>query len=206
MTKPKAPILCHLLVGPPASGKTTFSKYLQSQLTEAVVISTDQIRGEQSGDAEIQGDWAAIEKVVIERICNALQAGQPVIYDATNVRRSWRLGFLEQLATSPIQSQSPCQWVAWVLTTPLATCLEWNQQRPRQVPEKVIIDYAQDLQQFAVELAEGFVGVIQLDPAHIPDLTSEIQTQLARLESCQRNRQSRHKQEELHAYSCLLDF
>jgi predicted kinase len=177
MTKSPPPILCHLLVGPPASGKTTFSEYLQAHFTDAVVISTDEIRAEQFGDAEVQGNWATIEAVMVERIANALQAGQPVIYDATNVRRSWRLGFLEQLAATP----TPSAWIAWVLTTPLTTCLKWNRQRPRQVPKKVILDYAQDLQQHAVEPAEGFVSVIHLAPIQTPDLSSEIQTQLAKV-------------------------
>jgi predicted kinase len=40
---PSAPLRCHLLIGPPASGKTTLAGVL-AQLTGAVVLSTDVVR------------------------------------------------------------------------------------------------------------------------------------------------------------------
>jgi len=47
---------CHLLIGPPASGKTTLAMAL-AQLTGAVVLSTDELRDQQFGDAAVQGPW-----------------------------------------------------------------------------------------------------------------------------------------------------
>ena len=40
---PSRPLRCHLLVGPPASGKTTLAAVL-AELTGAVVLSTDVVR------------------------------------------------------------------------------------------------------------------------------------------------------------------
>ena len=45
-----APLRCHLLIGPPASGKTTLAGVL-AELTGAVVLSTDVVRGEDLFDA-----------------------------------------------------------------------------------------------------------------------------------------------------------
>ncbi|MEB3201069.1 MAG: AAA family ATPase [Synechococcaceae cyanobacterium] len=60
----KAPVRCHLLIGPPASGKTTLAQKLAPLLTEpgvppALVLSTDRIRGEVVGDAAVQDSLAS---------------------------------------------------------------------------------------------------------------------------------------------------
>jgi predicted kinase len=47
---------CHLLIGPPASGKTTLAAVL-AELVGGQVLSTDAIRTELYGDAAIQGAW-----------------------------------------------------------------------------------------------------------------------------------------------------
>ena len=49
-----APLRCHLLIGPPASGKTTLAAVL-AELTGAIVLSTDGLRRELFGDAVVQG-------------------------------------------------------------------------------------------------------------------------------------------------------
>ena len=61
-----APLRCHLLIGPPASGKTTLAGVLAS-LTGAVVLSTDVVRGELFGDAAVQGPWRDIEALLHQR-------------------------------------------------------------------------------------------------------------------------------------------
>ena len=64
---------CHLLIGPPASGKTTLGRALAPLLSApgeppAVVLSTDAIRAEVFGDAAVQGPWSAIEPLLHQRI------------------------------------------------------------------------------------------------------------------------------------------
>ena len=49
-----APLRCHLLIGPPASGKTTLAAVLAG-LTGALVLSTDGLRAELFGDPAVQG-------------------------------------------------------------------------------------------------------------------------------------------------------
>jgi adenylylsulfate kinase-like enzyme len=69
---------CHLLIGPPASGKTTLAGVL-AELTDAVVLSTDVVRQELFGDAAVQGPWRDIEALLHQRIREAVASGTPVI-------------------------------------------------------------------------------------------------------------------------------
>jgi predicted kinase len=131
-----APLRCHLLIGPPASGKTTLAGVL-AQLTGAVVLSTDVVRGELFGDVAVQGPWRDIEALLHQRLREAVAAGTPVILDATHARRPWRLAITQAL-TLP----APVEWIGWWLYTPLSTCLQWNQTRKRLVPEPVIREMA----------------------------------------------------------------
>ena len=98
----KAPVRCHLLIGPPASGKTTLAQKLAPLLTEpgeppALVLSTDRIRAEVFGDAAVQGPWPDIRERLLEELRQEVRAGRPVILDATHARRPWRLAFTQAL-------------------------------------------------------------------------------------------------------------
>jgi len=58
---------CHLLIGPPASGKTTIANLLAAEL-HAEVLSTDLIREELYGDPLIQGHWPDIAEALHARL------------------------------------------------------------------------------------------------------------------------------------------
>ena len=175
---------CHLLIGPPASGKTTLGRALAPLLSApgeppAVVLSTDAIRAEVFGDAAVQGPWSAIEQLLHGRLRSAVAAGRPVIVDATHARRPWRLALTQALALP-----APVEWIGWWLFTPLATCLEWNQRRQRLVPEPVIKELAAALAdpQFGPSRAEGFAAVVALVPSHHEALEPVLAEELARLD------------------------
>jgi len=146
----------HFLIGPPGSGKSTFAVQLLKLDPNTVIVSTDQIRRELFGDEGIQGDWSMIEKQVIARMFEAFLAKRPVIYDATNAKRDWRLSILRQVADKNVQ------WIAWHLQTPLSLCQVWNKQRQRQVPFAVIEELYQMLQDSPPHVEEGFVAVKEL--------------------------------------------
>jgi predicted kinase len=175
------PLICHFLIGCPGSGKSTLAALLAKEGNYRIV-STDQIREALYGNASIQGDWSAIEAQVLSQIRSAIASNQPVIYDATNAKRDWRMELLMQLnsltpPTAPEQGgalvTSHCysllkkgnrggetvHWMAWHLTTPLETCKAWNQKRDRQVPDGVIESMFKSLQDFPPVLAEGFAAV-----------------------------------------------
>lgn len=152
--------LCHFLVGIPSSGKSTLAKKLLQIEKNAVIVSTDAIRALLFGDESTQGDWSLIESEVFQQIEQALSLGKSVIYDATNAKQEWRLSMLEKLG-----KYQNAQWIAWHLQTPLFTCLTWNKQRQRQVPEEIIEKMDMFLYENPPTLAEGFTAVYHLNLA-----------------------------------------
>ena len=207
----KAPVRCHLLIGPPASGKTTLAQKLAPLLTEpgeppALVLSTDRIRAEVFGDAAVQGPWPDIRERLLEELRQEVRAGRPVILDATHARRPWRLAF-----TQALELPAPVEWIGWWLHTPPAQCLAWNQTRQRKVPEPVIREMAAALSHktFGPSRAEGFAAVVGLDPSKDSVDASFLQNQLNAVDKRIRNAVNkelgRRNGKELHAYSRLLD-
>ena len=195
------PLRCHLLIGPPASGKTTLAGVL-AELTGAMVLSTDGVRGEVFGDPAVQGPLRDIEALLHSRIRESVAAGIPVIVDATHARRPWRLAITQALSLP-----APVEWIGWWLHTPLGTCLQWNQTRRRLVPEPVIRELAAALADpvFGPSRAEGLAAVVAVVPTHQRELAPLLREELARLEHRIRSARNREKRFTLHGYSRLLD-
>jgi predicted kinase len=169
------PLRCHLLIGPPASGKTTLAGFL-ADLTGAVVLSSDELRGELFGDPAVQGPWRDVEALLHQRIRQSVAAGIPVIVDATHAHRSWRLAITQGLFLP-----SPVQWIGWWLQTPLATCMQWNQSRVLRVPEPVIREMAAALADpvFGPSRADGLTSLVAVVPNHQGDLDRLLRDELA---------------------------
>lgn len=162
-------ITCHCLIGIPGSGKSTIAaQWLQHDPT-LMVICPDEIRDRLYGDPIIQGDWSAIRKEIQLQFEQAIAAQRPLLYDATNVKRTWRKDL--------IRTRPDLRWMAWQLTTPVKVCLERNAHRDRQVPMDVIIDYAQILHQEPPQTSEGF------DAVHEVPLTADQQVEWEKLRS-----------------------
>jgi predicted kinase len=195
------PLRCHLLIGPPASGKTTLAAVL-AELTGAVVLSTDVVRGDFFGDAAVQGPWRDIEALLHQRIRELVAAGIPVIVDATNARRPWRLAITQALALP-----APVEWIGWWLYTPLSTCLQWNHTRKRLVPEPVIREMEAALADpvFGPSRAEGMASVVAVVPTHQRELEPLLRDELARLDHRIRSACNRENRFTLHGYSRLQD-
>ena len=71
-----------MLVGLPGSGKTYIT---ENYFSRAKHISSDAIREELWGDANDQRNGDKVFYEMDKRTCSALEAGEDVVYDATNM-------------------------------------------------------------------------------------------------------------------------
>ena len=77
-----------LRVGISGSGKTTYARrQLISTLTNAVHLSSDEIRRELYGDEATQKDHKAVFEIMHDRTVSLLQSGKTVTFDATNLTK-----------------------------------------------------------------------------------------------------------------------
>ncbi|MDH6101886.1 WYL domain-containing protein [Chrysosporum ovalisporum ANA283AFssAo] len=205
-TKTDSKAVAHFLIGTPGSGKSTFAKLI-SRLGNCEIISTDDIREELYADAAIQGEWQKIEETAIQLICTALSEGKSIIYDATNFKRCFRIDFLLKVNSQVAQRKlTQPNWIAWYLQTPLSTCMEWNQQRQRQVPATIIESMYKMLQQFPPITGEGFAAVNKIDVTAPKFSAHQIAKLIADVPRKIVNSQNRYAKIILHRYSRLLDF
>ncbi len=198
------PLIGHILIGVPASGKSTFARELAKHCA-GCLISTDQIRGQLYGDERIQGSWPEIFAEVERQFAQAIKQGMSPVYDATNVKRVWRISLLEQLRV-----YAQVRWIGWWIQTPLNQALIWNQRRSRRVPSEVIRTMYQQLMFFPPWLGEGFyqvvpIQILQLNWQEIKQQIEQIQHQSLPLKplspTCSPTQPQR-----FHAYSQLIDF
>lgn len=120
-----------MLVGLPASGKSTYAEKLSKE-TDAIICSSDKIREEICGDINSQDKNDEVFMTLHKRIKDHLRNGDSVIYDACNISSKRRTAFLREL------KNIPCHKHCIIIATPYEKCLEANKNRERQVPEDVI--------------------------------------------------------------------
>ena len=140
-------IECFLLVGLPASGKSTFSKRLAAS-KNAVIISTDSIRKMLYKDESKQGDWKEIERVLHDSIFQSISKGQSVIIDATHTVKEHRQVL--------INLSNKINWTCYFLNTDKETCIKRNLERSRTVPKHVIESMSNQLKLTPPKREEGF--------------------------------------------------
>lgn len=120
----------YMLVGLPASGKSSFSE--RAELQGYVVHSSDALRKELYGDENVQDKNGELFQELHRRIKTDLKNGVNVIFDATNIDRKRRMGFLQEL------KNIECYKYCWLFATPYEECVLRDSQRERSVGEAVI--------------------------------------------------------------------
>lgn len=127
MDRPSLIILC----GIPGSGKTAYGKKYIKEHHNAIHLSSDKIRKELYGDESIQGDPNEVFSLMQKRAVEALNNGQSVIYDATNITRKDRSYII---AACPKFVKIECH----IIFAPIETCIERDAERDRTVGKEVI--------------------------------------------------------------------
>ena len=147
-------IQCSLLVGIPASGKSTYAQHLAT-VQGAVIVSTDAIRLKLYGNEEVQGNWSEIERELHRLIKHYVALNVPVIVDATHTKPEHR----KQL----LSLSSRIKWACYWLDTDLNECQDRNQARARKVPRQVIKNMYNQLKLTPPTKSEGFTNIYQME-------------------------------------------
>jgi len=119
----------NLLVGAAGAGKSVWA---QEHLADGLLVSSDRMRAELTGDAADQSQNYLVFQRCADRLRAALKEGQNVTFDATN--------YMERLRQLPVQT---ARWTgaeihSYYFDISLQTALERNRRRARLVPEHVI--------------------------------------------------------------------
>lgn len=118
-----------MLVGLPASGKSTYAEYLKEKGYH--IHSSDKIRKELTGDVNSQDKNTDVFSELHKRIKNDLQNGISCLYDATNMSMKRRKTFLDEI------KKYDCQKTCILFIVPVEVCKERNLKRERKVPDSV---------------------------------------------------------------------
>lgn len=119
-----------VLVGIPASGKTTYAKSLENENT--IRLSSDDIREELFGDVGHQGDSTVVFQEMDKRTKVALKSGKSVIYDATNANSRRRIHLIKSVPKDVVKK---CVY----FTHPIGKLCERDFWRDKTVGKEVIM-------------------------------------------------------------------
>ncbi len=145
----KPPVLT-VMVGLPASGKTTMAQKIMAEEPENVYLSSDMVRKDLYGDEDDPGDPEEVFGEVNRRIYNELRAGRSVLYDASNLHIAARSHVLEAVPSDDVTVRF------WVINTPLETCLFRNATRDNPMAEDVLKKLAK---RYVAPKAEEYDGL-----------------------------------------------
>lgn len=153
-----------LLVGIPGSGKTTYaSKYINKHCN-AAHLSSDLIRKELYGDESIQGNPADVFSLMQKRAVEALNNGNDVIYDATNITRKDRQGII---SVCPKFAKIE----AHIIWAPIEECIKRDANRDRTVGKEVIDKMLKRFQ--APYVDEGIDNIVVVTPNDFDSVSYE---------------------------------
>lgn len=118
-----------MLVGLPASGKSTVAEYLKNN--GFTVHSSDSIREELFADVNAQDNNSEVFSILHKRVKHDLSKGISCVYDATNMSMKRRKVFLDEI------KKFDCEKICMLFAISVEICKERNQERDRQVSDEV---------------------------------------------------------------------
>lgn len=131
------PAHLYVMVGAPGSGKST---WIEKNLPDAVVVSSDKKREELFNDVNWQGDNLQVFQKCHADIDKALEMGKKVAFDATNTKFSYRHAAVQ------IALNHYAHTTIIYFDLPVEVMLSRNKQRTRQVPTSIITRFSNDLE------------------------------------------------------------
>ena len=148
----------YMMIGLPASGKSTKTMELLKEDATIQVHSSDAIREELYGGRLESKNDAKVSRLLKQRILTDLQENKSVLCDAANLTVKKRAEIMDLI------KEIPCQKIAIYMDTPKEDCLERNKQRSeeQQVPAVAIHTAAKRFEM--PTLAEGFSEIIIFEP------------------------------------------
>lgn len=120
-----------MLVGLPASGKSTLANKLSNDYN-TTVLSSDQLRIQLYNNINDQEHNEEVFKELHKQLISNLKDNHSVIYDATNISYKRRKALLEEI------NKFGCKKICYLLATPYDDCLVRNDKRERKVPKYAI--------------------------------------------------------------------
>ena len=133
-----------VLYGGPAAGKSTYAK----SIIGAYVVSADEIRYRLYGSQDKFGNGEEIWKYIVNEIRSNLTRGKTVVYDACNLKRSYRMDVLD--AVKDIE----CWKTLIRINTPISVCQHQHKQRGRNIPWETLKKYF-DIKEYP-DMSEGW--------------------------------------------------
>lgn len=128
MSKP----ILWVVVGLSGSGKSTIAKKIANDNPNTVIVSSDNIREEITGDYEDQEHNEEVFKIFHDRIRKNLENKQNVIADATNLTIKSRRAILNKVNGLDIEK------ICVIIPKPFEKCKEDNLHREHPVPDYVL--------------------------------------------------------------------
>lgn len=134
-------VTLEVLVGIPASGKSTYAKEKAIE-QGCIYISSDKIREELCNDVNCQDKNKEVFNEMYKRTVQELNFGYDVIYDATNIKSKNRKELLKRIRSDV--HDIVCNVTVFLI--PVSTCLHMNENRDRKVPLSVILKMVDDFE------------------------------------------------------------
>lgn len=146
MKKPKLIVM----VGLPGSGKSTYAKELVKNKKADIILSSDAIREELTGDENNQTVNDKVFKLLYQRMNDYLADGKNVVVDATNTTLKSRLRIMSECKVD-------CTKEAVVVNPTVLECYKRDSSRDRTVGEQVINRFLSGFQ--CPQKFEGFDSI-----------------------------------------------